>query len=48
MLYSISYSEIYFTKTCFPDFTEEEFDKALEDYQSRNITKGKVIEKKNN
>lgn len=47
MLYSISYSEIYFTKTCFPDFDESEFDKALEDYQNRNITKGKVIEKKN-
>ena len=42
MLYSISYSELYFTKTCFPDFDENEFDKALEDYQNRNITKGKV------
>ena len=42
MLYSISYSEIYFTKTCFPDFDESEFDKALIDYQGRNITKGSV------
>lgn len=42
MLYSISYSEIYFTTTCFPDFDEKEFDKALESYQNRNITKGKV------
>ena len=42
MLYSISYSEIYFTSTCFPDFDEKEFDKALEDYQSRNITKGGI------
>lgn len=42
MLYSISYSEIYFTSTCFPDFDEEEFDKALLDYQNRNITKGSV------
>ncbi|MGM9877949.1 MAG: polyprenyl diphosphate synthase [Bacilli bacterium] len=42
MLYSISYSELYFTSTCFPDFNEEEFDKALIDYQNRNITKGKA------
>ncbi len=42
MLYSISYAEIYFTSTCFPDFDELEFDKALEDYQNRNITKGSV------
>ena len=42
MLYSISYAELYFTSTCFPDFDEKEFDKALEDYQNRNITKGGV------
>ena len=42
MLYSISYAELYFTNTCFPDFDEHEFDLALEDYQNRNITKGKI------
>lgn len=42
MLYSISYSELYFTSVCFPDFNESEFDKALYDYQNRNITKGKA------
>ena len=42
MLYSLSYAELVFTSTCFPDFDENEFDKALEDYQSRNITKGSV------
>ena len=42
MLYSISYSELYFTSTCFPDFDESEFDKALLSYQERNITKGKA------
>ena len=41
MLYSISYSELYFTDICFPDFTEEEFDKALLEYENRHITKGK-------
>ena len=40
MLYSISYAELYFTSTCFPDFDETEFDLALADYQNRNITKG--------
>ena len=41
MLYSLSYAELYFTSTCFPDFDEKEFDKALEEYESRHITKGK-------
>lgn len=42
MLYSLSYAELYFTDTCFPDFDEKEFDKAILDYQNRNITKGKA------
>lgn len=42
MLYNLSYAELYFTDTCFPDFDENEFDKALLDYQNRNITKGKA------
>ncbi len=42
MLYSIAYAELYFTETCFPDFDEKEFDKALESYQNRNITKGTI------
>ena len=42
MLYSIAYAELYFTDVCFPDFDELEFDKALESYQNRNITKGSV------
>ena len=40
MLYSLSYSEIYFTDICFPDFDEYEFDKAIAYYGERNITKG--------
>lgn len=34
-----AYSELYFTDICFPDFTVEEFHKALEDYarRKRNI-----------
>lgn len=42
MLYSIAYAELYFTETCFPDFTPNEFDKALDSYLNRNITKGTV------
>lgn len=42
MLYSISYAELYFTTVCFPDFDEVEFDRAIESYQNRNITKGKA------
>ena len=42
MLYSLSYSELYFTNTCFPDFNKKEFDRALEEYQNRNITKGSI------
>ena len=40
MLYSIAYAELYFTNVCFPDFDENEFDKALSSYKDRNITKG--------
>lgn len=40
MLYSISYAELYFTEVCFPDFDENEFDKALAEYNNRNRTKG--------
>jgi len=36
MLYQLSYSELYFTNTYFPDFDALEFDKALEEYNNRN------------
>ncbi len=42
MLFSIAYAELYFTETCFPDFDEKEFDKALKSYANRNITKGGI------
>ena len=32
MLYSLAYSELYFTDTYFPDFNEEELLKALNIY----------------
>lgn len=42
MLYQLSYSEFCFTKTLFPDFTPEEFDKCLEIFYDRNRTYGEV------
>lgn len=42
MLYQMSYSEFYFTDTLFPDFHEEEFDKALEEFACRNRRYGEV------
>lgn len=35
LLWQSSYSELYFTNTLWPDFTEKEFDKALEDFYAR-------------
>ena len=36
MLWQLSYAELYFPKCYFPDFNEEEYDKALEEYTSRD------------
>lgn len=36
LLWQLSYSEFYFTKTYFPDFHEEDFDKAILEYTSRD------------
>jgi undecaprenyl diphosphate synthase len=36
MLWQASYAEYYFTKTLFPDFTPEEFDKAIREYNKRH------------
>ena len=35
MIYSLSYSEMYFTEICFPDFNRDEFEKAIDSYNSR-------------
>lgn len=42
MLYQISYSEFYFPKTYFPDFDEEEFEKALLVYNKRDRRFGEI------
>lgn len=41
MLFSLAYAEMYFPLTYFPDFKDEEFDKALEEYTKRDRRFGK-------
>lgn len=36
MLYQLSYAEMYFPETLFPDFDNKEFDKAIELYNNRD------------
>ena len=36
MLWQLSYAELYFTKTYFPDFKENDFDKAIIEYSRRD------------
>ncbi|MDD3804328.1 MAG: isoprenyl transferase [bacterium] len=42
LLWEASYSELYFTDVLWPEFDEEEFDKALKDYAERERRFGKV------
>jgi undecaprenyl diphosphate synthase len=41
LLWQMSYSELYFTNTLWPDFDEKEFDKAIFEYQKRKRNFGK-------
>jgi undecaprenyl diphosphate synthase len=43
MLWQTAYTEFYFTETLWPDFDQEEFLKALYEYQSRERRFGKVF-----
>lgn len=45
MLYQMSYAEFYFTDTLFPDFLEDEFDKAIDSYKKRDRKFGEVTTK---
>jgi len=44
LLWQCSYSELYFCDTYWPDFREEELDKAICDYQKRERRFGKTSE----
>jgi len=41
LLWQMSYSELYFTDTLWPDFNEKELDRAIADYQKRKRNFGK-------
>ena len=43
LLWEISYTELWFTKTYWPDFGEEELDEAIKDYGYRERRFGGVI-----
>jgi len=42
LLWQLAYTELYFTETYWPDFTINEFHKALSDFQSRERRFGKT------
>lgn len=42
LMYQSAYAELYFTEVLFPDFSDEEFDKAIENYGARERRFGKV------
>ena len=44
LLWQLAYSELYFTECLWPEFTEEEFYKAIVDYQKRERRFGKTSE----
>ncbi|MBF0469331.1 MAG: isoprenyl transferase [Desulfamplus sp.] len=43
LLWQSGYAEFFFTKTLWPDFTEQEFVEMVKDYQSRDRRFGKVV-----
>ncbi|OGF82919.1 hypothetical protein A3B18_03910 [Candidatus Giovannonibacteria bacterium RIFCSPLOWO2_01_FULL_46_13] len=36
LMWQTAYSQLHFTNTYYPDFTTEDFKKAVEDYQDRD------------
>lgn len=42
LIYQIAYSELYFTDKLWPDFSCDDFDKAIEEYSKRNRRFGDV------
>lgn len=42
LMYQAAYAELYFTDVLFPDFSDAEFDKAIENYAARDRRFGKI------
>ena len=47
LLWQIAYAELYFTRTLWPDFTEEHLFEAILNYQNRERRFGKTSEQLN-
>ncbi len=47
LLFQSAYSELYFTKTYWPDFNKKHLIKAIKNYQSRDRRFGKIKQEKN-
>ncbi len=45
LLWELSYAEFYFTETCWPDFRQDEFRQALDEYARRKRRFGDVNER---
>jgi undecaprenyl diphosphate synthase len=43
-MWEIAYSELYFTPVLWPDFTKDDFYRAIVDYQARERRFGKTSE----
>lgn len=43
MLWQVAYSELYFSKTLWPDFNEHDFDQALMDFAKRDRRYGRAL-----
>ena len=46
LLYQAAYAELYFSDKMFPEFTEKDFDKAMEEFSNRTRRFGKTDEQK--
>ncbi|MCS7151914.1 MAG: isoprenyl transferase [Endomicrobia bacterium] len=46
MLWQAAYTEFYFTKTLWPDFTQKEFLLAIKEFQNRQRRFGKILDTK--
>jgi undecaprenyl diphosphate synthase len=44
LMWEIAYSELYFTPVLWPDFTKDDFYRAIVDYQGRERRFGKTSE----
>jgi len=42
LLWQLSYAEFYFPKICWPDFSKEELNKAIKEYQERERRFGRI------